>query len=95
MVGLERAILADGDGAGANETVFGHKEEMHETAHSSYSTYVFGTIRRTLSVSEGRRKATYTLGRMTSCIVLFLVEAVARSKDILQASATCHGRNRV
>ena len=45
------------------------RRERNEIAHSSYITYVFGTIWRTLSVSEGRRRATYALGSMAARMV--------------------------
>lgn len=58
MIGLKGAIFANGNGAGAIKSTVGLKGESDETAHSSYITYVFGTICRTLSVSEGRSRAT-------------------------------------
>lgn len=77
MVGLKGAIFADGDGAGVGQSMDGTEGERHETAHSSYITYVFGTIWRTLSVSEGRRRATYTLGNMIACMAPCLMQAAA------------------
>ena len=77
MVGLKGTIFANGDGAGASESMGGNERERHETAHSSYITYVFGTIWRTLRVSEGRRRATYAFGSIIACIIACLIQAVS------------------
>lgn len=56
------------------------KDQWHGvTAHSSYITYVFGRICVTMSASDGKRIATYALGRMISGFILFAFQEVSES----------------